>query len=289
MGATLVVLAAGMGSRYGGLKQLDRFGPQNRTIMDYSIRDAIDAGFDQLVFVIREEFEDAFKDQIADKYTDEVKVDLVFQRPEVDGLEVRREKPWGTGHAVHCAGPVTKQPFAVINADDFYGKKSFQFAAAFLKNEVSPETYGMVGYILSNTLSPHGSVSRGVCTVDDDSRLQTVREHTNIRMEDKVVKGEFDGKEVQLSPESIVSMNLWMFHPSVFDPLQKAFHHFATENKSDPRVEFYLPFFVDERLQKGLAKVKVLTSPDRWYGVTFQEDRKRVNDALEKMHREGIY
>ncbi|TVR86050.1 MAG: nucleotidyltransferase [Saprospirales bacterium] len=289
MGATLVVLAAGMGSRYGGLKQLDRFGPQRKTIMDYSIQDAIGAGFDCIVFVIREEFESQFRAQTSSRYENEVDVRLVHQKMEVEGLLVNREKPWGTGHAVLCAEPATEQPFAVINADDFYGRKSFHLASQFLNQKASSDLYGMVGYILSNTLSPHGSVSRGICTVGSDNKLVTVREHTGIRSKGGVVLGDFEGKEVQLPPDSIVSMNLWMFHPSVFAPLREAFMAFARENTAHPKAEFYLPFFVDERLKSGATEVEVLTSPDRWYGVTFKEDRQRVNRALEKMHEEGVY
>lgn len=268
---------------------MDRFGPSRLTIMDYSIRDAIRAGFSKVVFVIRRDFEKEFKEGIAAAYKDSVEVLLAYQENEVEGISVERKKPWGTGHAILSASACVEEPFAVINADDFYGRQSFELAHKFLKSEANDRLYGMVAYILSNTLSPNGSVSRGVCSVDENHFLSTVKEHSNIRRVDHLIKGEYEGGEVELLPQSLVSMNLWMFDPSVFKSLESHFMQFAGDNAHVPDAEFYIPSFVDDRLQNGEVKVKVIPTNEMWYGVTYREDRKRVNYALQALHEAGIY
>lgn len=290
MDTTLLVLAAGMGSRYGGLKQLDTFGPENKTIVDYSVSDAIEAGFSKVVFVIREEFEDEFYRNISSGYEDRIEVVHVFQELQVPGIEVIREKPWGTGHAILAAEEVINEPFAVINADDFYGKNAYRQARSFLVEQASESVFGMVAFVLNNTLSPYGYVSRGVCEVDSKFWLSGVEEHTQIALTDERIKGlDSSGKEKRLPPQTLVSMNLWMFHHSIFKALRTRFNQFVAEHKSDPRAEFYIPTFVDEKLKKGEVEVKVLPTDEKWYGVTYREDRGRVNRALNEMHSEGVY
>lgn len=291
MRTTLLVLAAGMGSRYGGLKQLDRFGPSNATIMDYSIQDAIKAGFTKVVFVIRPSFEEQFETQISAQYTNQLEVEHVFQDSEIKELpdSIQREKPWGTGHAILCAAEVIEEPFAVINADDFYGKKSFELANGFLQERVASDHYGMVAYILKNTLSPHGKVSRGVCEVDDQNKLVSVREHYGIYANDGKVSGFANDELVTLSPEALVSMNLWMFHPTIFGELRSQFLDFAQSRVNDPKAEFYIPSFVDQKLKNSDLTVEVIPTDEKWYGVTYKEDRKRVNAALKLLHDRGLY
>ncbi len=291
MDTTLLVLAAGMGSRYGGLKQLDTFGPGENTIMDYSVRDAIEAGFNKVVFVIRREFESEFRSHISKKYEDQIRVEHVFQEMEIEGFEtIQRTKPWGTGHAILSASSVINEPFAVINADDFYGKSSFQSAFEFLQKECTPSLYGMVAFILKKTLSPYGAVSRGVCTVDDHSLLKKVEEHSGIAEKNgKIIGLNSSGVENILDEKTLVSMNLWMFHQDIFKGLKKRFHEFVKENMNQSTTEFYIPSYVDEELNKGHLKVRVLTSDDKWYGVTYREDRDRVNRALNEMHSAGVY
>nr|MBS0036984.1 NTP transferase domain-containing protein [Saprospiraceae bacterium] len=290
MDTTLLVLAAGMGSRYGGLKQLDTFGPESKTIMDYSVEDAIQAGFSKVVFVIREEFEEDFYRNISSRFVDRIEVVHVFQKLQVPGFEVEREKPWGTGHAILAAVEVIKEPFAVINADDFYGKHSYLQAHSFLVEQASGTEYGMVAFVLKNTLSPYGAVSRGVCEVDEKFQLHGVEEHTQISQTNGDIKGlDSKGLEKTLLPQTLVSMNLWMFHQDIFPDLRNRFHQFVADHISDPKAEFYIPSFVDEKLKKGEVKVKVLPTNEKWYGVTYREDRERVNEALNQLHAKGVY
>ncbi|TVQ46134.1 MAG: nucleotidyltransferase [Saprospirales bacterium] len=284
MTPTLLILAAGMGSRYGGLKQLDRFGPKKLTIMDYSIRDAIACGFKKVVFVIRKDFENQFKEQISNNYVSEIEIQHVFQEIKIEGLLSQRTKPWGTGHAILSAASAIHDPFAVINADDFYGKKAFRIAHDFLQNKCTPNTYGMVAYILSNTLSPHGTVSRGVCTVDRNKHLVSVEEHSKIHEKNGLISAKNAASEDCCLPaETLVSMNLWMFHQEIFSGLSQAFEEFLNQYAIEEGVEFYIPSYIDDQLKSGKISVVVEQSPDKWYGVTYKEDRERVDKALERM------
>jgi len=286
MTPTLLILAAGMGSRYGGLKQLDRFGPKQLTIMDYSIRDAIACGFKKVVFVIRKDFENQFKEQISNNYISEIEIQHVFQETKIEGLLIQRTKPWGTGHAILSAAEVIDDPFAVINADDFYGKKAFAIAHDFLLNKCSPKTYGMVAYILSNTLSPHGTVSRGVCTVDRKNHLVSVEEHSKIHEKNGLIVAKNAGSEnCYLPAETLVSMNLWMFHQHIFSGLSQAFKEFLNQYATVDGSEFYIPSYIDDQLKSEKISLVVEQSPDKWYGVTYKEDRERVDKALERIDK----
>jgi choline kinase len=289
MNPTLVILAAGMGSRYGGLKQMDEVGPGGETIMDYTIYDAIKAGFDQVVFVIRREFEDEFRDKIAAKYKDHIQVDIVFQEladfvpQELDISE--REKPWGTGHAVLVTKNKVHKPFAVFNADDFYGKDAIQKVGSFLTNEVEPDKYAMVGYPLNKTMSANGTVSRGVCQINDEQYLVNIEEKEHIKEKNgQIVYGEKE--EGQLDKDSTVSMNLWGLHPSFFSILEHRFNQFIVQNYNKPKAEYFLPFVIDDQLQDGKVKVKVLQTDSNWYGVTYKDDlpdvKAGINDLVEK-------
>jgi NDP-sugar pyrophosphorylase family protein len=293
MKPTLLILAAGMGSRYGGLKQIDPLGPNGETIIEYSIYDAIKAGFGKVVFVIRESFADAFKEQVSGKFDNQIEIAYAYQdvNTPVEGITdlPHREKPWGTMHAVLVAHEVINEPFAVINADDFYGADGFHQIAAFLKNECSPSTYCMVGYVLRNTLSPNGHVSRGVCIADAENCLATVTERTKIHWEDdKVIYHEGDTTH-EVNPDSVVSMNFWGFHPNVFEVSRHMFIDFVRENRDNPKAEFFIPLVADSLIASKKARFNVLTSNDLWYGVTYQEDRPTVVDAFKKLVSEGKY
>lgn len=294
MKPTLLILAAGMGSRYGGLKQLDSLGPNSETIIDYSVHDAFKAGFGKVVFVIRESFAQEFKEKVSNKYTPFIKVDHVFQEldSETEGLpKINREKPWGTGHAVLVAKNIIKEPFAVINADDYYGTKGYQTMAKFLINDVSETNYSMMGYYLRNTLSDNGSVSRGVCTSDKNGYLIDVVERTRIlREEDKKIYYYASDKEKHHLPDNtIVSMNFWGFHPNIFQKTSEYFRAFALENQLNPKSEFYIPLVVNKLLEEKLIKLKVLESNALWFGVTYKEDKSLVAESLKKLTNDGIY
>ena len=293
MKPTLLILAAGMGSRYGGLKQLDGLGPSDETIIDYSVYDAARAGFGKVVFVIRESFADEFKSNISDKYKGLIEVEHVFQELDtpIEGVDyaTEREKPWGTGHAVLVAKNLINEPFAVINADDYYGADGFKTICDFLSTRISPEHYAMVGYILEKTLSDHGSVSRGVCTEDENGFLTDVVERTNISRENGSISFQENGEKVALDPESIVSMNFWGFHPNVFDFITDSFRDFAAANRDNPRSEFYIPYFVNKMLEEKLMDMTVLKSRDQWFGVTYKEDREMVQNAFANLTETGKY
>jgi UTP-glucose-1-phosphate uridylyltransferase len=290
MQPTLILLAAGMGSRYGGLKQLDSIGPNGETILDYSVYDAIQAGFGKVVFVIRDHFEEAFEEKIAAKFRPHIKVAYAYQPvqlPEYDGAE--RTKPWGTGHAVLVAKDLTHEPFAVANADDFYGRDSFQAVASFLRNEVSPKRFSMVGFELQKTLSPNGTVSRGVCTVDENHLLVNVIERTNIATQDGQIYYEENGEKHFLPNDVPVSMNLWGFHPDFFKTLERHFHTFVKNNKTNPKAEYYIPLVVNELLESGDIDLVVLPTTSLWFGVTYQEDKPEVQEKLAALIAEGEY
>ena len=291
---TLLVLAAGMGSRYGGNKQLDHFGPNGETIMDYSIYDAIRGGFGKIVFIIREELKAEFEEIFAPKLKGKIDFDYAIQGvqsfvPEELG-KINRVKPWGTGHATLCAKKITKTPFAVINADDFYGLEAFEIMGSFLKNQSNPSTHAMVGYQIKNTLSENGSVSRGVCDVDDAGNLISVIERLNIVKEDS---GEivFIDKEAKtnLKPETIVSMNFWGFHDSVFEDIQNMFNAYAIKNLENPKAEFFIPLVMSNLMDEGKGVCKVFSNESDWFGVTYPEDKPDVIASIQKLVAAGKY
>ncbi len=296
MKPTLFVLAAGMGSRYGGLKQLDGLGPNGETIMDYSIFDAIRGGFGKVVFVIRHDFEQAFREQILPKYENSIPVELVFQAidtlPEGFTCPEDRTKPWGTNHAVLMGKDVIKEPFAVINADDFYGRDSFAVIGAELSKEYTTKgDYCMVGYRVGNTLSESGTVSRGVCATDSDGYLTTVVERTAIaRNEAGEVQFPDENEVVQtICEKTPVSMNMWGFTPDYFDYSERIFKEFLTANLNTPKAEFYIPIAVNELIQSGEAKVKVLDTTSKWFGVTYAADRPEVVAKIAALVEAGEY
>lgn len=295
MKPTLLVLAAGMGSRYGGLKQLDKLGPGGETIIDYSVYDAIRAGFGKVVFIIRESLEQDFKELVISKFAGKIDTEYVFQELSdiPDGLTVAKDrtKPWGTGHAVLVAKDAIKEPFAVINADDFYGAESFQLAANFL-NKVDPSSsdYCMVGYLVKNTLSDFGSVSRGVCQVDANHFLYDIVERTNIeKIEGAAVFHDESNKEVKLAEDTTVSMNFWGFSPTIFDHLNRYFTEFIKQNANNPKAEFYIPTPVNTLIKNNLGSIKVLTTNAKWFGITYQEDRPEVVQSIRNLVKEGKY
>lgn len=294
MKPTLFVLAAGMGSRYGGLKQLDGLGPNGETIMDYSIYDAVNAGFGKLVFVIRKSFEDDFKEKIVKKYEQKIPVELVFQEldklPEGFVLQPERVKPWGTNHAVMMGKDVISEPFAVINADDFYGRESFHVLAGFLsKLEGSRNRYCMVGYRVGNTLSESGTVARGVCETDAENNLIGVVERTQIKRIEGVIKYKEGDEWIAIADHTPVSMNMWGFTPDYFDYSDDYFVKFLKENAGNIKAEFFIPLLVNHLVVNNIVTVRVLETPSRWFGVTYAEDRPEVVAKLKKLADEGIY
>ena len=289
---TLLVLAAGMGSRYGGLKQIDPVGPTGETIIDYSIYDALRAGFGKLVFVIRRDIEDAFRETVGARFEKRVAVEYVFQSlediPEPFKIPEGRTKPWGTTQAILIAGDVIREPFAAINADDFYGPQSYRELAAHLISG-TPD-YCMVGFVLRNTLSDFGSVARGVCKVGSDGYLQHIVELTKIVRDGNGAKDtDAAGNVTTLSGDESVSMNMWGFTPAVFDQLRENFDNFLTKNGSDLKAECYIPMTVGELVKANQARVKVLRTNDSWFGVTYREDRPRVIDSVRGLIAQGLY
>jgi NDP-sugar pyrophosphorylase family protein len=293
MKPTLVILAAGMGSRYGGLKQLDEVGPNGEAIIDYSLYDAIRAGFGKVVFIIRRDFEEAFKKQFDAKLQGKIEVEYVFQEltdiPEGFSIPEGREKPWGTGHAIRAARNVAKTSFAAINADDFYGYEAYETMADFLSNEAAADYYSMVGYRLDNTLSDNGSVSRGLCITDDNQNLTDIDELTKITKEDSGIFYEKNGSKESLEGNETVSMNFWGFHPSLFKYLEEGFTQFLKAEGSELKSEFFIPMYVDELIKTGKTKVKVLTSDASWFGVTSQEDKPDVISKINSLTLTGKY
>ena len=293
MEPTLLILAAGMASRYGSMKQVESFGPSGETIMDYSIYDAIRAGFKKVVFIVREEFAQDFKSIFEPKLKGKIETDYVYQelRSFMNGKAVPadRAKPWGTAHAVLCAKEKIEEPFAVINADDFYGRDAFQKAYVFLTAEVRPDLYAIIGYELSKTLSEHGTVSRGVCTVDSNGYLVSIAERTKIyREEDKIVYEE-NGEKHAVPSDSKVSMNFWCFHQSVFGLIEKWFREFVNENIGNPKAEFFIPIIADLFVKGSKGKIKVISTSAQWFGVTYKEDAPIVKESLLKLVRKGEY
>ena len=291
---TLVVLAAGMGSRYGGLKQLDSFTPQGDSIIDFSIYDAIRVGFGKIVFIIRKSFEKEFKANFNNKLKGKAEVVYVYQ--ELDDvpekyLQSERTKPWGTGHALLMAKKVVKENFAIINGDDFYGRAAFKLMEKSLR-EIDKNSYNFkaVGYLLKNTLSDHGFVSRGECKVDKDRYLKEVTERTHIeKINGKIIRKAKDGEMISMNGNTIVSMNLWGFTPKCFEYAESLFETFLEVNKEDLNAEFYLPSIVNEIINSEKGSVKVLNSEEKWFGVTYKKDKIIVQKAIVDLKEQGVY
>lgn len=295
MKPTLFVLAAGMGSRYGGLKQIDGLGPNGETIMDYSVFDALRAGFGKIVFVIREDFAEDFKRVVLSKYEGKVECRICFQSidkvPAGYTYNPDRKKPWGTNHAVLMGKEVINEPFAVINADDFYGKESFEVLYKHLSEiEGTKGNYCMVGYRVCNTLSENGSVSRGVCATDANECLTGVVERTSIeRKNGQIVYVDENGQDVAIGENTPVSMNMWGFTPEYFGYVEEAFKAFLTEKGQELKSEFYIPTLVDELIHAGKATCKVLDTEAKWFGVTYSEDRPQVVAKIAALTEAGVY
>lgn len=295
MKPTLFVLAAGMGSRYGGLKQLDGLGPNGETIMDYSIYDAIQAGFGKVVFVIRKVFEDDFRKKILSKYESRIPVEVCFQDindlPEGFTCPAERQKPWGTNHAVLMGKNVINEPFAVINSDDFYGRESFKVLADYLTSiEGTKGNYAMVGYRVCNTLSEGGTVARGICETSAEGYLTKVTERTKIiREEDGVIRFiEPEGKG-DLAENTPVSMNMWALTPDYFEYSEEYFKEFLAEHINEPKSEFFIPLVMDKLINSGKATCKVLDTPSKWFGVTYATDRPAVVAKFQELVDNGVY
>ena len=295
MKPTLLVLAAGLGSRYGGLKQLDGLGPNEETIMDYSIYDAVKAGFGKVVFVIRESFEEEFREKVIKKYEHLLPVEIVFQEldnlPEGFELNPDRVKPWGTNHALMMGKNVINEPFAVINADDFYGRKSYEVMANFLsKLAGSKNKYCMVGYRVGNTLSESGTVARGVCETDENNNLTGIVERTQIKRIDGVVKFKDENDEwISLPDDKPVSMNMFGFTPDYFDYSDQFFVDFLKENEEELKAEFFIPTLVNNLIVDEKIEMRVLDTTSQWFGVTYIEDRPFVVSKFKELVENGEY
>jgi len=294
MKPTLLILAAGMASRYGSMKQVDGFGPNGETIIDYSIYDAIKAGFGKVSFIIREEFAEPFKAIFEPKLAGRIETDYVYQsydlKPFGIDKEIDRAKPWGTAHAVLAARNQINEPFCVINADDFYGYDSFEKMAKFLTTEVTDDRYSLIGYQIDKTLSDYGSVSRGVCKVDDNGNMIEVNERTQVYFKDggKVVYEE-GGVETELSTDTRVSMNFWGFTPAVFKQSEQMFRDFVAANEDKPKSEFFIPLVADQLIKSGQASFKVIPTASKWFGVTYKEDKPIVQKCISELVNAGVY
>ena len=294
----LVIMAAGMGSRYGGLKQIDPVGPNGEIIMEYSIYDAIRAGFNKVVFIIKKEIEDTFREVVGKKIEGIIDVEYVYQKvdnlPQGFSVPEGRVKPWGTGHAVLSAKDAVKTPFAVINADDFYGAETYKLLNGFLTNNQDSNNkykYCMVGFVIENTLTENGHVARGVCNVDSQGNLIDIHERTKIvKFGDDTKYTEDDTNWIKIPEKSIVSMNTWGFNPSILQELEERFPEFLRSNKDNLlKAEYFLPTVVDSLIKEGKADVKVLSTADKWYGVTYQEDKPVVKKSISDMVSEHKY
>jgi UTP-glucose-1-phosphate uridylyltransferase len=296
MKTTLLILAAGMGSRYGGMKQVDPFGPSGETITDYSIYDALRAGFDRFVFVISPRMEEEFRTSYIKKFPSHLRVDYVTQSitdiPEGFSLPEERVKPWGTAHAVLMARDAIREPFAVINADDYYGRESYRIMHDFLVRTTGevPGQYCMVGFELQKTVSEHGSVARGICQVNDRGFLQEITERTKVYLKKgRIAYEEEDGSVHPLDPMDTVSMNLFGFTPDFFSHIEEIFSDFLRDNLHNPKAELFIPLVVDRLINSGQARMSVLQTPDAWFGVTYQEDKPKVLKAIRQLVDSGDY
>ncbi len=287
MKPTLLILAAGIGSRYGGLKQVDGIGPNGEAILEYAVHHAIKAGFGKVVFVIRKEIEEAFREKVGHRVEAKIKTEYAFQEYDscLEWLDEKphREKPWGTGHAILSAKHLLTEPFATVNADDYYGADAFQNLSDFFQNQCSPTEYGMVAYQLGNTLSENGAVSRGVCAVDDQGYLTGVTERTKIERQAEGICFMDETGQHLLPDNTPVSMNLWGLHHSVLDAIESQFRAFVLANIANPRAEFYIPTVINNLIEADQVKVRVLISHSQWYGVTYPEDKETVQAALAGM------
>lgn len=288
---TLLILAAGMGSRFGGLKQMEPMGPNGEFIIDYSVYDAKKAGFNKIVFVIKEEMYEDFKDTIGKRVEDKIDVEYVFQKMEdiPISIDYERIKPWGTGHAILECKNVIHEPFAIINADDFYGRNSFNKAYDFLKNEINDKTFGLIGYRACNTITENGSVKRGVCEINDgvltginESSIEKVLDHIHC-------KSLVDGEEYDVELNRLVSMNMLLFTPKIFEYLENDFVKFLSNIKDKEKDEFLIPEVVDEHIKSGDISVKVIETDSVWYGVTYKEDKESVKNAINNLIDNGEY
>jgi len=292
MKPTLVILAAGMASRYGSMKQVEGFGPSGETIMDYSIFDAIRAGFGKVVFIIRKEFAENFKAIFEPKLNGRIQTEYVFQELSffTDGYNFPKErtKPWGTAHAVLCAKDAVNEPFAVINADDFYGHNAFNNAAAFLNVGCNPENYAIVGYDLLKTLSEHGTVNRGVCSLDHLGNLASVKERINIAKKGNVIVCDDGLEPAELPLNTRVSMNFWCFDPSFFNYTQQLFTEFLKEHGLELKSEFFIPIVADRFIREG-GKIEIIPTSSSWFGVTYKEDAPYVKQSLDELIKNGEY
>lgn len=288
---TLLVMAAGMGSRFGSLKQITPLGPCQKALLHYTIYDAVRAGFDKIVFVIRESFAQEFKEFVGQYAESLVETDYCYQNMDKlpGGMSpIEREKPWGTAHAIWSAKEAIQEPFAAVNADDFYGRDAFIKAHDFLVQEANDQEFGLVGYRLVATLSENGTVSRGVCESDANDHLTSVTECTKIGITaNGIIKDQESGKILQA--EDLVSMNFWAFTPKVFAEIEKQFIEFYSVNKDNPKSELYIPKVVDTMIKQQMVKVKVLKTDAKWFGVTYKEDTPTVNAALKAFHEAGMY
>lgn len=293
---TLLIMAAGIGSRFGGLKQTAAIGPSGEMVLDYTVFDALKAGFGRVVFVIRREIEHDFRERVGRRI--ESRADTAYAFQELDSFlpegffpPPERAKPWGTGHAVLCARNVVDAPFAVVNADDFYGASAFEVLAGHLRearDSGGPLDFCMAGYVLENTLSDHGHVSRGICRVSEDGCLSGIRELTKVRRDGDAVVFSEDGKWAGIPPDSLVSLNTWGFTPGLFPELGRRFERFLKE-RSAPKAEYFLPSVVDELIREGKARVRVLRTSERWFGVTYREDLPVIREAVRSLVDRGVY
>ena len=294
MKPTLLILAAGMASRYGSMKQVQSFGPSGETIMDYSIYDAIQSGFKKIVFIIRKDFATDFKNIFEPKWGKKVETAYVYQELDsfLDGYiaPADRSKPWGTAHAVFCAKPAIQDPFAVINADDFYGRDAFEKAYLFLTDACNPTTYSIIGYDLAKTLSENGSVSRGVCEVDANNNLVSIHERTKIyRNAEGQITYEEGGNTFQVPDNAKVSMNFWCFDPAVFSFIEKIFREFLAKNGQDNKSEFFIPIIGDRFIHEGRGQIKIIPTAASWFGVTYKEDAPSVQESINQLVKSGVY
>ncbi len=290
---TLLVLAAGMGSRYGGNKQIDGFGPGGETILEYSIYDAIRAGFGKVVLIVRQEILELTKDLLLPKLEGKIEVEFVIQSLDsfvpAELKQEDRTKPFGTAHAVLCAKDVIKEPFAVINADDFYGKEAFEILGKFLSTEVRPDLHAMVGYAIQNVLSENGTVSRGVCATNEKGQLIGMVERTSIAREGDKILSKGENEILEISENTPVSMNFWGFHPDAFADIESLWNEFLPANLSNLKSEFYIPTVANNLIKAGKAAFEILPGGKVWFGVTYTDDRPVVIEALKKLHQTGEY